>query len=200
MSPHESQSHQNLLPYDGVARYFGAVMDTAAADDYFMKLFNTIFWKNDTVTIYGKQYVTKRKAAWHGDQPFEYTYSHATKKALAWTPELLELKTIAQKSTGKTFNSCLLNLYHDGTEGMSWHSDNEKELEKNAAICSMSFGAERKFSFKHRTTKETISIILEHGSLLLMDGETQTHWLHALPKSTKIKSPRVNLTFRTFKI
>jgi alkylated DNA repair dioxygenase AlkB len=98
-----------------------------------------------------------------------------------------------QERTGDTFNSCLLNLYHNSSEGMAWHSDGEKELQRNGAIASLSFGAERKFSFKHKKTKETIS----SGSLLLMKGSTQSHWLHSLPPTKMTDKPRVNLTFRT---
>ena len=104
---------------------------------------------------------------------------------------------MVEKETGETFNSCLLNLYHSGDEGMAWHSDGEKDLKKNGAIGSLSFGAERKFSFKHKETKETVSIQLEHGSLLVMKGATQTNWLHRLPPTKRINQPRINLTFRT---
>jgi len=90
-----------------------------------------------------------------------------------------------------------LNLYHDGNVGMGWHSDDEKSIEGNSAIASVSFGAERRFSFKHKQTKETISVLLENGSLLLMQDATQKNWLHGLPKSTKIILPRIDLTFRT---
>jgi alkylated DNA repair dioxygenase AlkB len=116
---------------------------------------------------------------------------------LAWTKELLELKKITEDITGTTFNSCLLNLYHTGEEGMAWHSDDEKSLGKDSAIASLSFGAERKFLLKHKQTKQSISILLESGSLLVMKGATQTNWLHSLPKTTKVTKPRVNLTFRT---
>ena len=115
----------------------------------------------------------------------------------SWTPELLELKAIVESICGRTFNSCLLNLYHTGEEGMAWHSDDEKTLEPDGAIASLSLGAERKFSFRHRKTRETISLQLEPGSLLVMHGATQTHWMHALPKTKKVMVPRVNLTFRT---
>jgi alkylated DNA repair dioxygenase AlkB len=91
----------------------------------------------------------------------------------------------------------LLNLYHNGDEGMAWHSDDEKSLGKNTCIASLSFGAERKFSFKHKQTKDATSLVLEHGSLLVMKDETQTNWLHRLPPTTLIKRPRINLTFRT---
>ena len=144
--------------------------------------------------------VTKRKVAWYGDKPFKYTYSKTTKSALPWTKELLELKDIIEKKTGETFNSCLLNLYHNGEEGMAWHSDGEKDLKKNGAIGSLSFGTDRKFTFKHKATKQIVSILLEKGSLLVMKGTTQTNWLHRLPPTKKIKDPRINLTFRTIDI
>ena len=104
--------------------------------------------------IFGKKILTKRKVAWYGDDNYEYTYSNSTKKAIPWTPELLKLKALAVEKTGEEFNSCLLNLYHSGDEGMAYHSDGEKNLKKNGAIASLSFGAERKFSFKHKFTKE----------------------------------------------
>ncbi|MGE8380906.1 MAG: alpha-ketoglutarate-dependent dioxygenase AlkB family protein, partial [Sphingobacterium sp.] len=122
---------------------------------------------------------------------------NTTKRALPWTKELLELKTLAELKTQETYNSCLLNLYHNGDEGMAWHSDGEKDLKKNGAIASLSFGAERKFAFKHKTTKEKVDLILGNGSLLVMKDLTQRYWLHRLPPTKKVFMPRVNLTFRT---
>ena len=116
---------------------------------------------------------------------------------LCWTKELAALKSITEEITQTTFNSCLLNLYHSGNEGMAWHSDDEKSLGKDTVIASLSFGAERKFCFKHKRTGQVISLLLESGSLLLMKGATQTNWLHRLPPTTKVTQPRVNLTFRT---
>jgi len=187
----------NLLPYDGEAIYYGIVIDTAKLQHHFDMLFRDIEWKNDEAKIFGKHYITKRKAAWYGDSDFAYTYSNTTKHALPWTPELLALKKITEEIAATKFNSCLLNLYHDGDEGMAWHSDDEKVLGKNTTIASMSLGAERKFSFKHKITKENYSIQLQSGSLLVMKSTTQTHWLHSLPKTKKVKEPRINLTFRT---
>ncbi len=193
----EADATQNLLPEDGTVFYFGAVVTRADADRYLQLLLQDIEWKNDEAIIFGKHIITKRKVAWYGDQAFEYRYSKITKTALPFTKELLELKNIIEQLSGETYNSCLLNLYHNGEEGMAWHSDAEKDLRKNGAIASVSFGAERKFSFKHKVTGKTVSVLLEHGSLLIMKGTTQTHWLHRLPPSTKIHQPRVNLTFRT---
>jgi alkylated DNA repair dioxygenase AlkB len=187
----------NLLPGGGTVHYYGRVLDKAQADDYMAALLNTIEWKNDEAIIFGKHFITRRKAAWYGDEAYEYTYSNTTKKALPWTSELHELKQLAERLTRATYNSCLLNLYHDGSEGMAWHSDDEKALGKVATIASMSFGAERKFAFKHKRTGQTIQLVLEHGSLLLMKDDTQQNWLHRLPPTKKVTRPRVNLTFRT---
>lgn len=188
---------KNILQSDGVVNYFGPVFTRAESDHYLESLLHHIAWKNDEAIILGKHIITKRKVAWYADTDFEYRYSHITKTALPWSTELQALKAIAELKTGETYNSCLLNLYHSGEEGMAWHSDGEKDLKKNGTIASVSFGAERKFSFKHKRTKETVSLNLEHGSLLVMKGATQTNWLHRLPPTKKTALPRVNLTFRT---
>ncbi|MCH7296818.1 alpha-ketoglutarate-dependent dioxygenase AlkB family protein [Acinetobacter higginsii] len=193
----EADPKQNHLPYDGTVQYYGKVVQTAAADHYFDQLMQTIAWENDQALIFGKLLTTKRKVAWYGDRRFEYTYSNMNKYALPWTQELLELKQLAENLTGETFNSCLLNLYHSGEEGMAWHSDGETDLKKDGAIASFSFGAERKFAFKHKQSKEKVELYLEHGSLLVMKDTTQTYWLHRLPPTKKVSTARVNLTFRT---
>lgn len=187
----------NVLNKDGEANYYGKVMTTSEANTYYNLLLKNINWKNDEALYHGRHIVTKRKVAWYGDQGFLYTYSNTTKQALPWTNELIDLKRKTELITNSQFNSCLLNLYHDGNEGMTWHSDDEKSMGKNTVIASLSFGAERKFSFKHRRTRQTISLLLENGSLLVMRGNTQSNWLHSLPLSSKINHPRINLTFRT---
>ena len=187
----------NLLPEDGMVNYYGTIFSLQEADDFMKSLLDKITWKNDEVIIYGKHITTKRKAAWYGDNPYKYTYSNTTKQALPWTDELLELKKLIEQHSNESFNSCLLNLYHDGNEGMTWHSDAEKELKANSTIASLSFGAERKFSFKHKKNKKTVSLILQHGSLLLMKGLTQTNWQHCLPITKTTNLPRINLTFRS---
>ena len=187
----------NLLPNGGTVNYFGKLFPQTVAQDYLDTLLTTIEWKNDEAIIFGKHIITKRKVAWYADTNFNYTYSNTTKKALIWTKKLLELKLMVEEKTGTGYNSCLLNLYHNGTEGMAWHSDAEKDLKRNGAIASVSFGAERKFSFKHKQTKETVSLLLENGSLLVMKDNTQNNWLHRLPPTKLITQARVNLTFRT---
>jgi len=190
----------SILPNDGEADYYGKILNAEQSQHYFDQLLQHIKWDNDKAIMFGKLIVTKRKVAWYGDQPFDYTYSKTTKSALPWTKELLELKDIIENKTGETFNSCLLNLYHSGEEGMAWHSDGEKDLKKNGAIGSLSLGVDRKFSFKHKVTKQTVSVLLERGSLLVMKGTTQKNWLHRLPPTKKVKHPRINLTFRTIEL
>src|ERR1700743_2610924 len=172
----------NLLPFDGYADYYGAVMEVSGARHYMDRMLHAIEWRNDEAVIFGRHIITKRKVAWYGDADYTYTYSKITRQALPWTAELLELKALTERLTGAAYNSCLLNLYHDGEEGMAWHSDDEKELEPDGAIASLSFGAERRFLFRHRENKETIEVVLAAGSLLVMRGTTQTYWLHSLPK------------------
>jgi len=189
--------HENLLPYDGTVLYYGKLMPQEQADRYFEALLHHIEWRNDEAVIFGRRIFTKRKVAWYGEQRFEYTYSNTTKTALPWTTELKQLKQLAEKETGETFNSCLLNLYHSGEEGMAWHSDGEKDLKKNGAIASLSFGAERRFAFKHKQNGKKVELVLQHGSLLVMKDTTQTYWLHRLPPTKKVAGVRINLTFRT---
>lgn len=189
---------RNLLPKDGTVLYFPSLFPTDESRRIFHLLQTTIEWKNDEVYLFGKHHITKRKVAWYGNTNFAYTYSSRTKVALPWTPELKEIKLKVEDCCNMEFNSCLLNFYHDGNEGMGWHSDDEKTLGRNPAIASVSLGAPRKFSFRHRNEDAKLSIMLDDGSLLLMKDETQHFWLHSLPKSAKITFPRINLTFRNF--
>lgn len=195
-----SQAFTTILPYDGEVEYYGIVLNREDSDYYYRQLLSDIEWQNDQAVIFGKKVTTKRKVAWYGDIPFSYTYSNITKTALAWTEDLVILKKLIEEKTGETYNSCLLNLYHSGEEGMAWHSDGEKDLKKHGAIASVSFGAVRKFAFKHKENGVKIDVILDHGSLLVMKGTTQENWLHRLPPTKVVHTPRINLTFRTIEI
>jgi alkylated DNA repair dioxygenase AlkB len=189
----------NLLPRDGIVNYYGQILSPCDARDYFEALMTTIPWQHDEAIIYGKHIVTARKVAWYGDAAYSYSYSGTTRVARAWTRELSALRSLAEEKSGEKFNSCLCNLYHDGSEGMAWHSDDEDALGKDTAIASLSLGAERKFSLRHKRAREIepISLQLEDGSLLVMKGATQANWQHTVPKSAKITRPRINLTFRS---
>ncbi len=186
----------NLLHQDGIALYYKKAIPENQIKPIFDELLNHISWENERVVMFGKEIITKRKVAFHSDSSIAYTYASRTKIGLPWKETLIILKNIVESITNEKYNACLLNLYHNGEEAMGWHCDNEKEIVPNSSIASLSIGASRKFSFKHKATKETISIQLENGSLLEMKGAIQQHWWHALPKSKKITESRINLTFR----
>ena len=187
---------QNLLPYDGEVFYYEDFFTAQQSQEFLHILTEEIPWKHDEVVIFGKVIQTLRKVAWYADDERPYTYSGRTKIGLPWTPSLLSIKSAIEEKAKITFNGGLMNYYHDGNEGASWHADNEKTIMPNSCIASVSFGEARKFEFKNKKTEEKVSVALAPGSLLLMQGTTQTHWIHALPKSKKIKDPRLNLTFR----
>ena len=188
----------NQLPYDGEVYCYGTIFSIEKALQHLETLKREINWQNDVVKMYGKTIECKRQTAWMGEDCFEYTYSGITKKAEIFTPLILEIKHQIEVLCNEKFNSCLLNYYQDGNEGMSWHSDNEKTMGIEPTIASLSLGAARKFSFKHNESKQKIDLLLENGRLVIMQGVTQKHWKHALPQSSKIKLPRINLSFRNF--
>ena len=186
----------NIINKDGIAIYYGLILNEETLPSIYTDLFNKIAWHQDQIMMFGKAITTKRKVAFYADNQIDYTYSSVKKKGLPWTPELIQIKNLIESHTGARYNACLLNLYHTGEEGMGWHSDDEKEIILNSSIASLSIGAERKFAFKHKVSKETMSIMLENGSLLEMKGAIQQHWWHSLPKTKKVGTPRINLTFR----
>jgi alkylated DNA repair dioxygenase AlkB len=187
---------ENLLPIDGELFYLPNFLDKTDAVEKFKLLGEEIAWSNEVVTLFGKFIQLSREVAFYGDKGLTYKYSGRLKTAFNWTSILEQIKMLIESHTGLSFNACLLNYYHNGTEGMGWHSDNEKELVENAAIASLSLGDSRDFVLKHKTTGQNVRIHLENGSLLIMKGAIQKYWLHALPKTKKSKHPRINLTFR----
>jgi len=191
-----SHNFPNIINKDGQAIYFGSILNEEEISHFYNELFNNIAWTNEEVIMFGKIITTKRKVAFYADNDISYTYAGRTKNGKEWTQALLEIKKMIENKTQEQYNACLLNLYHNGSESMGWHSDAEKEIVPNSSIASLSLGAERKFSFKHKTTQEKVDVLLKNGSLLEMKGTIQNNWLHAMPKSTKILTPRINLTFR----
>jgi hypothetical protein len=188
----------NLLPHDGIVEYESQFFSREESVELFNELLATMPWEQDEVILFGQRRVLSRKVAWVGDGKFCYSYSGTSKVASPWTKPLLQIKERVERQCSHPLNSCLLNLYHDGAEGMGWHSDDEKTLGPNPLIASLSLGAERVFKLKHKQSGEVVSINLENGSLLVMKGETQHHWVHTVPKTKKVSTPRINLTFRYF--
>ena len=144
--------------------------------------------------LFGREVPQPRLACWYGDRA--YTYSGLTLEPREFTPRLRELAEVAAGFADCTFNTVLANLYRDGRDSMGWHADDERELGPEPVITSLSFGAVRRFRFRHRESREVVEIALEPGSVLVMRGLTQHCWMHDLPKTTKVTEPRVNLTFR----
>lgn len=191
-----SPSWQLDLPNANL-RYYQNLFSEEVANGYFNAFFEQIPWQQDDVKVFGKVYAQPRLTSLHSNLLNTYTYSGLTLKPQPMTDELLELLEQIQKVSQHDFNCVLLNLYRDGADSNGWHADNEKELGKHPQIASFSFGATRFFHFKHRKIKsERYKIELQNGSLLLMEGAMQEHWLHQIPKTKKPLQPRINLTFR----
>ncbi|HEY4651237.1 MAG TPA: alpha-ketoglutarate-dependent dioxygenase AlkB [Pontibacter sp.] len=176
--------------------YAPAFFDAGTSNCYLQLLTEQVNWKQETIRMFGRQVPMPRLTAWYGDK--SYTYSGLKNEPQPWLPVLLQLKEQVQEATGHTYNSVLLNLYPSGQSSMGWHADDEPELGAAPTIASVSFGAARRFGFRHRYKKAQKSFYLElgHGSLLLMQGPTQRYWQHAIPKTAKATGARINLTFR----
>lgn len=178
-------------------RYIPDFFNAEEARFYFEKLQQEIPWKQDRIKLFGKEHLQPRLSAFFAEKDLNYAYSGLKLNPEEFSEEILQIKKNVEIFSGLIFNSCLANLYRDGQDSMGWHSDDEKELGKNPVIASVSFGAERIFHLKHKTDKDLKKrILLKHGSLLLMEEETQHHWKHQLPKTKKNIGPRLNLTFR----
>lgn len=189
-----------VLARDGRAEYFSSFYNADECHHLFESLLHSVSWESDRIQMFGKLITTSRKVAWFGDPECLYTYSGVQKSPQRWTRELLQIKQQLEQKTGNSYNSCLLNLYHAGNEGMGWHSDDEKELDSSAPIASLSLGARRKFAFRHKQDKTTSSLFLENGSLLMMYPPIQERWHHALLKTQSAIGPRINLTFRKIRL
>ncbi len=192
-----SQEPQHIDLPDSNIRYFPDFMDTILADDYFSVLKKNIAWRQDDIKVFGKVYAQPRLTALYANNEKPYSYSNITMTPKPFTKELLKIKEKIESISNCEFTTCLLNLYRDGKDSNGWHADNEKELGKNPIIASISLGAPRYFHLKHNHIPEAKhKILLEHGSLLLMQGETQHFWKHQIPKTAKPIGERINLTFR----
>ena len=198
----EPECIDNLLPCDGQVTDYGLILDTEQSAKYLKYFVQHLAWQHDEVILHGQYYKTGRKVVWYGDENYQYRYSGMTKQAHAWNAGLFRLKQHIEQLVGHPFNTCLANLYDNGSQGMGWHSDDEPALVTErgleTVVASLSFGATRKFSFKHKTKAEKVDLLLQSGQLIVMRGQTQTYWKHTLAKSTKILEPRINLTFRCF--
>ncbi len=196
MSPLFPKATKLDLP-DSDITYFPGFFNLNESDDFFCTLKNTVEWKQDKITVFGKQYAQPRLTALYGNNGKPYSYSNITMLPKEFPPELLYIKQRIEHWVKVEFTTCLMNLYRDGKDSNGWHADNEKELGINPIIASVTFGQERFFYLKYKTNKVLKhKILLGHGSLLLMKGSTQYYWLHQLPKTARPIGERINLTFR----
>jgi len=182
---------------DGDLNFYPMFFNDKEASTYFDALIQNIKWKQEKITLYGKQHDVPRLSAWYGDEGKSYEYSGIRTNAIPWIDPLQQIKERIETLTSEKFNSVLVNQYRNGADGVAWHSDDEPELGIDPVIASVSFGEDREFQLKHKTNKQKkISLILPHGSLLLMGKNTQQNWLHQIPKSKRQLTPRINLTYR----
>ena len=180
--------------------FYPCLIDEQEIDRLFTELTQTIDWRQDSITIYGRSIPQPRLTAWYADPGKSYTYSGITMIPTAWTSTLLDLKARVEAVSGVVFNSVLLNLYRNGNDSMSWHSDDEPELGQNPIIGSLSLGGTRRFLLRHKHQKALkTELDLTSGSFLLMRGTTQHDWQHQVPKTQRLVSPRINLTFRVIR-
>ena len=169
------------------------------SDSLLKNLRSNIIWKQESMNMYGKKIDFPRLTAWYGNNDKAYSFSGITLQPLSWTSEILTIKSKIEPVAKTKFNSVLLNLYRDGNDSISWHTDAEKELGNNPVIASVNFGATRKFQLRHIKKKEKLEFELTHGSFLIMQGELQHFWQHQIPKKSKVVSERINLIFRVNK-
>ena len=189
----------NLLPYDGKVNDLGVIIDDATA--LYNTLLNELPWQPDIVTLFGKTHITTRKIVWMGDTDADYQYSGHVRQTVPWSDIVFHVKqkieqALAEIGVTTNFNTCLLNYYPSGADGMGYHADDEKELGHQPVIASLSLGATRKFVFKHKKTQDKVELYLESGQLVVMHGDTQTFWKHTITKTKTVDAGRISLTFR----
>ena len=189
----------NLLPYNGKVNDLGIIIDDATA--LYNTLLNELPWQPDIVTLFGKTHITTRQIVWMGDTDADYQYSGHVRQTVPWSDIVFHVKqkieqALAEVGVTTNFNTCLLNYYPSGADGMGYHADDEKELGHQPVIASLSLGATRKFVFKHKKTQDKVELYLESGQLVVMHGDTQTFWKHTITKTKTVDAGRISLTFR----
>ncbi|MDI1230223.1 MAG: alpha-ketoglutarate-dependent dioxygenase AlkB [Methylobacter sp.] len=190
----------NLVPFDGELYLIKQFYSLPEADLLFAKLHADLAWQEEAIFIYGRWVKVPRLMCWYGDPGAWYRYSGVNHQPMLWTPALQTIREKVEWQCQCTFNSVLANLYRDGKDSMGCHADDEKQLGKNPVIASLSLGDQRLFKLRHKKSQEKLDIVLGHGDLLVMSGTLQHHWMHSLPKTKKMKMPRINLTFREIKV
>lgn len=191
------QSSDSIRLKDAELEYWPEFLSDKDAGDYLGKLLKVTDWQTETIRIAGIERQVPRLTAWYGDKGASYAYSGVLHHPVAWSHELLTLKSKVEQCCGESFNSALLNLYRNGKDSVAWHSDDEPELGRQPVIASLSLGAPRSFQLKHKKAPHLRhKLTLTSGSLLVMRGDTQQCWSHQVPKEPAVTEPRINITFR----
>ncbi len=190
---------ENVLPYDGKVNDLGIILDNP--NEQYETLLAELPWQSDIVTLFGQTHITTRQIVWMGEDNAHYHYSGQTHYAVPWSDAVFHVKrfvelALANIGLAVDFNTCLLNYYPSGADGMGYHADDEKELGHQPIIASLSLGATRKFIFKHKKTQDKVALYLESGQLIVMHGDTQTFWKHTITKTKTVSDGRISLTFR----
>jgi alkylated DNA repair dioxygenase AlkB len=194
----KAREFERHLLLDGEVWFMPNFIPADKTKEYYKTILQTINWQQEQIKMYGKTYDVPRKTAWYGYEGLNYSYSGIKCNPDPWTKELLEIKKVIEHFVpNHYFNSVLLNQYRDGNDKVSWHADDEKGLGINPTIASVSLGATRRFDLKHKEDPaQKLQLELPSGSLVVMTGSLQHHWLHQIPVQKRVKEPRINLTFR----
>ncbi|WP_010200744.1 alpha-ketoglutarate-dependent dioxygenase AlkB family protein [Psychrobacter sp. PAMC 21119] len=189
----------NLLPYEGILNDLGIVVENS--HELYDLLLSELPWHADIVTLFGKTHVTTRQIVWMGGNNSSYHYSGHARQSIPWSETVFHVKHYVEQLLANigivaNFNSCLLNYYPSGSDGMGYHADDEKELGDQPIIAALSLGATRKFVFKHKKTQDKVELYLESGQLIVMHGNTQAYWKHTVTKTKSVADGRISLTFR----
>jgi len=187
---------QLQLP-DAELEFHADWLDRATADLWLAQLHAETPWQQPQLQLYGRKVVLPRLVAWYGDAEASYRYSGLTHRPLPWTPLLTQIRARLVAAVGQPLNGLLLNYYRDGQDSMGWHSDDEAELGRNPLVASLNLGGSRRFDLRRKGhSRIEYSLLLNHGSLLVMGGPTQHYWQHQVAKTRSPCAPRLNLTFR----
>ena len=196
-----SRAFRDISVADGMLRLYPQLFSAEESALFLDELKQEVDWKSERITMFGRSLPVPRLTAWFGDPGMRYSYSGIAVESVAWTPALLRIKARIEEVSSSTFNSVLLNYYRDGTDSVSWHSDDEPELGRDPVIGSVSFGSERPFQLRHKTIHTAVpnrlTLHLPNGSYLEMGAGVQRNWTHQLPKRARLTEERINLTFRT---
>jgi len=195
-TPSLFSDQQELLPFDGSALLFPKFLEPTQTSQIFQQIMDETPWEMPEMVMFGKKYPQAGLSTWFTNTNVSYVYSGIARTPHVMTPLLTDVMNACALASGAEYNSVLVNLYRDGNDSVSWHSDNEEINGSEPTIASVSLGETRRFDLRHKESGETVRIDLEDGSLLVMSGLSQHCWVHQIAKTKTKVGPRINLTYR----